>query len=169
MARRVTNRRFHMITRRSVLTALAATTLTPTFGRAQDFPGGMVRLVVPYPAGGGVDGLARPLAEKLRERWGQSVLIENKPAATVNDNIPFVNIMPFPTCIAPTNPAGMAKVPVPTPAPCIPVTTSPWVPPSPTTKINGKPALCMGATLMCTAWAGVITIINPGTTKEIIN
>lgn len=100
---------------------------------------------------------------------GPPVLIENKPAATVNDNIPFVNIMPFPTCIAPTNPAGMAKVPVPTPAPCIPVTTSPWVPPSPTTKINGKPALCMGSTLMCTAWAGVITIINPGTTKEIIN
>lgn len=99
---------------------------------------------------------------------GPPVLLEGKPAATVMDHVPFVNIAPFPTCIAPSNPAGMAKVP-PTPGPCIPVTTAPWTPPSPTTKINGKPALCMGATLMCTAWGGVITIINAGTTKEVVN
>lgn len=100
---------------------------------------------------------------------GQPVMMENKIAATVMDHLPFANILPFPTCIAPTNPAGMGKVPVPTPGPCIPVTTSPWVPPSPTTKINGNQALCMGATLQCVAWAGVITIIDPGTTKEIVN
>lgn len=99
---------------------------------------------------------------------GPPVMIENKPAATIMDHLPIANIVPFPTCIAPTNPAGMAKI-VPTPAPCIPVTTAPWVPGSPTTMINGKPALCMGATLMCTAWAGVITVTNPGTTKELIN
>lgn len=98
---------------------------------------------------------------------GPPVMIEGKPAATIMDSVPFVNIVPFPTCIAPTNPAGMAKI-VPTPAPCIPVTGTPWAPPAPMTKINGKPALCMGSTTMCTAWAGVITIIDPGTTKELV-
>jgi tripartite-type tricarboxylate transporter receptor subunit TctC len=49
---------------------------------AQDFPNRMVRLVVPYPAGGGVDGLARPLAERLGKKWGQSVIIENKAGAS---------------------------------------------------------------------------------------
>ncbi len=99
---------------------------------------------------------------------GPPVLIEGKPAATVMDHIPFVNIPPFPTCVAPSNPAGMAKVP-PTPGPCIPVTPAPWIPPSPTTQINKKPALCMGATLQCAAWGGVITIVNPGATKETVN
>jgi tripartite-type tricarboxylate transporter receptor subunit TctC len=36
---------------------------------------------VPYPPGGGVDGLARPLAESLSRRWKQPVLVENKPGA----------------------------------------------------------------------------------------
>ena len=45
---------------------------------AQAFPSGTVRLVVPYPAGGGVDGMARPIAERLTRLWGQPVVIENK-------------------------------------------------------------------------------------------
>ena len=49
---------------------------------AQEFPSRLVRLVVPYPAGGGVDGLARPLAERLGRMWNQSVIIENKPGAS---------------------------------------------------------------------------------------
>ncbi len=100
---------------------------------------------------------------------GPPVLVEGKPAATIMDSVPFVNIMPFPTCIAPTNPAGMAKVPVPTPAPCIPVTGTPWTPTAPMTMIYGKQALCVGATTMCTAWAGVITVVNPGSTKELFS
>ncbi|MCK9507329.1 MAG: tripartite tricarboxylate transporter substrate binding protein [Pigmentiphaga sp.] len=48
---------------------------------AQDFPTRPVRIVVPYPPGGGVDGLARPLAERLSERWGQPVIVENKAGA----------------------------------------------------------------------------------------
>jgi tripartite-type tricarboxylate transporter receptor subunit TctC len=49
---------------------------------AQDFPGKLVRLIVPYPPGGGVDGLARPIADRLGRAWGQTVLVENKPGAS---------------------------------------------------------------------------------------
>ena len=45
----------------------------------QEFPSRLVKLIVPYPPGGGVDGLARPIAERLGRLWGQSVIIENKP------------------------------------------------------------------------------------------
>jgi tripartite-type tricarboxylate transporter receptor subunit TctC len=49
---------------------------------AQEFPNHIVKIIVPYPAGGGVDGLARPIAERLGRLWGQSVIIENKPGAS---------------------------------------------------------------------------------------
>jgi tripartite-type tricarboxylate transporter receptor subunit TctC len=49
---------------------------------AQEFPARVVRLVVPYPAGGGVDNLARPLADRLAQVWNQPVIIENKPGAS---------------------------------------------------------------------------------------
>ena len=49
---------------------------------ADEFPSRVVRLVVPYPAGGGVDNLARPLADRLSQVWGQPVIIENKPGAS---------------------------------------------------------------------------------------
>jgi tripartite-type tricarboxylate transporter receptor subunit TctC len=49
---------------------------------AQEFPARIVKLVVPYPPGGGVDGLARPFAERLSRVWGQTVIVENKPGAS---------------------------------------------------------------------------------------
>lgn len=48
---------------------------------AQEWPTRPVRLVVPYPAGGGVDVMARALAQKLQERWNQSVIVDNRPGA----------------------------------------------------------------------------------------
>ena len=48
---------------------------------AQEFPARTVRIVVPYPPGGGVDGLARPLAERLSRLWNQPVLVENRAGA----------------------------------------------------------------------------------------
>lgn len=71
--------------RRSILAALvlplAAGLFAPTLASAQDFPKQMVRVVVPYPAGGGVDGLARAVADRLTQKWGQSVIIDNRPGA----------------------------------------------------------------------------------------
>jgi len=48
---------------------------------AQEWPSRAVRLVVPYPPGGGVDVMARALAQKLQEKWNQSVIVDNRPGA----------------------------------------------------------------------------------------
>jgi tripartite-type tricarboxylate transporter receptor subunit TctC len=54
-------------------------------GRAQDaFPSRLVRIVVPYPPGGGTDTLARLLAEHLGRKWGQSAIVENIGGAAGN-------------------------------------------------------------------------------------
>src|SRR4030095_16597147 len=52
--------------------------------RAQAWPTRFVRLIVPYPAGGGADAIARIVGQKLSETWGQQVLIENKGGAGGN-------------------------------------------------------------------------------------
>ena len=49
---------------------------------AQDFPDRLVRIVVPYPAGGGVDRMARPLGAALPQIFKPTGLIENKPGAS---------------------------------------------------------------------------------------
>ncbi len=48
---------------------------------AQDWPNKGIKIVVPYPAGGGVDLLARALAYKLQEKWQQTVTIDNRLGA----------------------------------------------------------------------------------------
>jgi tripartite-type tricarboxylate transporter receptor subunit TctC len=51
---------------------------------ATGFPDRPVRLIVPFPPGGGTDILARPVAQKLGEKWGQPVIIENRAGAGGN-------------------------------------------------------------------------------------
>src|SRR5258707_13335667 len=49
--------------------------------RAQGFPGGLVRIIVPFPPGGGTDVLGRLLSSELQVLWGQSVILDNRPGA----------------------------------------------------------------------------------------
>lgn len=87
------------------------------------------------------------------------------PAATIMDNIPMLNILPFGMCEAPTNPeviaATAAALGVLTPMPCIPLTLAPWIPGSPTVLIGGIPALNNESICMC-EWGGAINIEEPG-------
>ncbi len=85
----------------------------------------------------------------------------NMPAATILDNIPMKNILPFGMCTTQSNPAvaaaTAAALGVPTPAPCVPATTAPWTPGSATVMIRSKPALNSTSKLMC-SYGGVISI-----------
>lgn len=51
---------------------------------AQDYPAKAISIIVPLSAGGGTDTLARVIAAKLHERFGQPVLVENRPGAAGN-------------------------------------------------------------------------------------
>src|SRR3954465_14577617 len=66
---------------RVLLLALAAVSL-PAW--AQAFPSKTVRIVIPFPPGGTSDILARTLAQKLTDEWGQQVIAENRPGAAGN-------------------------------------------------------------------------------------
>jgi tripartite-type tricarboxylate transporter receptor subunit TctC len=51
---------------------------------AQGFPEQTVTIIVPFPAGGGTDTLARPVAEKMKDALGRPVIVENKGGASSN-------------------------------------------------------------------------------------
>lgn len=88
-----------------------------------------------------------------------------QPAATVMDHKPMANIMTFGMCSAPTNPqvaaATSAAGGVLTPQPCIPATSSPWMPGSPTVTIGNQTALNNSSMCNCN-WLGVISVTQAG-------
>lgn len=71
-----------MTTRRQLIqhAALAATSLSPLFARAQSTLE-LARIVSGFPPGGTVDVLARRTADKLRGQYANNVVVENKPGA----------------------------------------------------------------------------------------
>lgn len=95
----------------------------------------------------------------------ENKVVTSMPLATIMDNVPMKNIMPFGMCSSMANPtvasATAAALGVLTPMPCIPVIPAPWAPGSPTALIGNFPMLHNNCKLMC-AYGGVIQITNPG-------
>ena len=78
-----------MITRRrliatSAAAALAPAVLTRSAGAQANYPTKAVRLIVPFPPGGGTDNVGRILSARLSEVWGQQMVIENRGGAGSN-------------------------------------------------------------------------------------
>ncbi len=70
--------------------ALAVLAFASLAVSAQPFPAKPVRIIVPFPPGGGADSLARIMQPALTKMWGQPVIIENKPGASGHIGADFV-------------------------------------------------------------------------------
>jgi tripartite-type tricarboxylate transporter receptor subunit TctC len=78
--------------RRACLAAALGALFAPAgtaLAQAAPYPSQPIKFIVPYPAGGATDTLARTVAQKLNEAWGQPVLVENKVGAsgTIGNNL----------------------------------------------------------------------------------
>jgi tripartite-type tricarboxylate transporter receptor subunit TctC len=73
-----------VISRRSLLAALALSAAAPGSGQAQGLSNRNIFIIVPFTPGSGPDVLARIVGEELRKRWSQPVVIENKAGASGN-------------------------------------------------------------------------------------
>lgn len=69
------------LVRHAILTTLVASAALPAMAQApaSTFPTKAVRIITPFPVGGGPDGIARLTADKLSRLWGQPVTVENRP------------------------------------------------------------------------------------------
>jgi tripartite-type tricarboxylate transporter receptor subunit TctC len=66
------------------IAALLALPIAAAQAATDTYPEHPITFVVPIPAGGGFDSMARLIAEKLRQKWGQAVIVENRPGAASN-------------------------------------------------------------------------------------
>lgn len=73
-----------MLTRRSLMrgaAGVATLAATPVLAQTAAWPSRLLKIIVPLPPGGVMDGLTRVVADRLAPRLGQSVIVENKPGA----------------------------------------------------------------------------------------
>jgi tripartite-type tricarboxylate transporter receptor subunit TctC len=68
-----------MLTRRNLLVAPLA--LATASAKAQSYPSRPIKMIVPYPPAGPIDTMARLLGQQLSQRFGQQVVIDNRPGA----------------------------------------------------------------------------------------
>src|SRR4051812_31048479 len=78
---RTTGHRIHFVAAAIVATSLAGVC---DCAPAQTYPARPIRFIVAYPPGGGADTVARLVAQKLGESWGQQVVIDNRPGGNTN-------------------------------------------------------------------------------------
>lgn len=102
----------------------------------------------------------------------KTVMMTFLPAGTAKEHLPILNILPFGMCSCLGNPtvaaATAAALGVLTPMPCVPMTTSPWIPLRPTITVLNQPVLLNPSIAMCN-WGGAITITFPGVTLVTVN
>jgi tripartite-type tricarboxylate transporter receptor subunit TctC len=86
-----------MISRRELIRGSAASVIavsvsSPGWAQASKevWPSRFVRLVVPFTPGGGIDAIGRLVSARLSEKWGQQIVVENKPGAGGNIASEFV-------------------------------------------------------------------------------
>ena len=72
------------------LCACAGIVMTSGAAQAETYPSRPIRIVVPFPPGGGVDLVARVIGQQLTAQMGQPVIIENKPGASANIGADYV-------------------------------------------------------------------------------
>nr|WP_314071735.1 tripartite tricarboxylate transporter substrate binding protein [uncultured Roseococcus sp.] len=82
------------VSRRSLGLLGASALAAPPAWAQQGFPNRPVRLIVPYPAGGATDVIARLIAERLAARWAQPVVVENRAGAGATVGAAYVAQQP---------------------------------------------------------------------------
>ncbi len=70
-----------MLRRTVMLAAASLLVCQPGWAQSQPYPSKVVKVVVPFAAGGPTDTLARAVSQKLQDAWGQQVIVDNKPGA----------------------------------------------------------------------------------------
>ena len=93
------------------------------------------------------------------------VMVDKRPAATIQDHMPMVNIPTFGMCNSLANPvvtaATTAALGVLTPMPCVPATVSPWMPGAMRATAGKLPLLTASSQCNC-MWGGLITVAYAG-------
>ena len=69
------------LSRRRLLVSTALVTAAPAIVRAQAWPTKQIRMIAPYPPGGGVDTVSRAFSEKMSPKLGQTIVVDNQPGA----------------------------------------------------------------------------------------
>jgi tripartite-type tricarboxylate transporter receptor subunit TctC len=110
------------------LPAAAALLLASAAALAQGFPSRPVRIVVPFPPGGGADTLTRIMEPKLVALWGQPVIVENRPGASGHIGADFVaKSVPDGTTLLMSSTASLTEKNVGQFAPVSLVSASPYI------------------------------------------
>ena len=105
--------KLNALSRRHMLAAaMVAAAPALALAQAQDYPNKPIRIVVPVPAGGAADTLARLIGERLTAKWGQPVIVDNRVGANGNIGADYVaNAAPdgYTLLLSPPGPLAINK------------------------------------------------------------